>query len=125
MNEHETLERLGEVIQSVISEEARLLKYWRDANPLVFEDKVLRAWGALQSARLMNGAEFLKYYSLCRTGWPPVCSRAAGHARRAVCADPARVHCGAAGRALEPAERDTIRANMCREALRGMKPNIE
>ncbi len=126
VNEHETLERLGEVIQSVISEEARLLKYWRDANPLVFEDKVLRAWGALQSARLMNGAEFLKYYSLCRTGLASGLLKGGLDTLDELFAQtrPASI-AARQGRALEPAERDTIRANMCREALRGMKPNIE
>lgn len=119
INERETLDRLGEVIGSVISEEQRLLAYWRDANPLMFEDKIRRAKAILENARLMSGAEFLKLYSLCRTGI------AAGLLSGSVekldelfsRTRPATIAAGQ-GRLLEAQERDFIRADMCREALR-------
>ena len=118
VNERETLDRLKEVIQSVISEEERLLKYWYDANPVAFEDKIQRAWATLQSARLMSGAEFLKFYSLCRTGIVLGLLSGSLDTLDNLFAQtrPASI-AAREGKALEPVERDAIRANMCREAL--------
>lgn len=66
VNERETLDRLKEVIQSVISEEERLLKYWYDANPVAFETRSNALGRRCKARGLMSGAEFLKFYSLCQ-----------------------------------------------------------
>jgi len=118
--EQETVEQLEEATKRIIGmeEEARgvLVKKakWE------IEDKIWRAIGILDNARLLTSQEFMNLSSATRLGVVlGVVSRPASSVLNElmVLTQPSHLQC-IAGRALSAAERDELRANMVRERLK-------
>ena len=89
------------------------------------QDRIHRALGILQSARLLPTEEFMQYLSLVRMG------AARGVLETPietineliVIMQPATLN-AAQNEALEPGRRDALRAEAVRRALKGMNPNV-
>lgn len=114
--EQEILKNLSSVVSQIVSQERALLRRMRTNDRLKLEDKVYRALGTLQNARILSGQEAMSLLSDLRLGV------AAGLLRDStVCPlnellvnlQPGSLQ-GAAGRMLSPEERDRARADIAR-----------
>ncbi|HID94483.1 MAG TPA: protein arginine kinase [Candidatus Latescibacteria bacterium] len=122
--EHEIIEGLERIIREVVDQELKARGTLLKDAKLEIEDKVWRALGILENARLLTSQEFMNLSSATRLGYamdliafPEIkvlnelmVLTQPYHLQRLV------------GRSLRPSERDKIRANLVRERLRDDKP---
>ena len=67
-DENDLLERIIQLIEYLIEKERSAREYLLAKNPIVIEDKVFRALGVLQYARMISTLEFLELLSALRLG---------------------------------------------------------
>ena len=117
ISEQEAIDNLKGIAAQIIREERAGREQWRQ-NPR-FEDMVWRSLGLLRTARLLTGDEFMTLISNLRLGiavgvLPELSLDTAGGLIGDV---QSATLMAAAGRDLEPAERDALRAQIVRERL--------
>lgn len=117
ISEREAIDNLKGIAAQIIREERAGREQWQK-NPH-FEDMVWRSLGLLRTARLLTGDEFMALVSNLRLGIamgviPDIPLETAGTLINDV--QPATLM-AAAGRDMEPAERDALRARTVRERL--------
>lgn len=117
ISEREAIDNLKGIAAQIIREERAGREQWQK-NPH-FEDMVWRSLGLLRTARLLTGDEFMALVSNLRLGIamgviPDIPLETAGALINDV--QPATLM-AAAGRDMEPAERDALRARTVRERL--------
>ena len=117
ISEREAIDNLKGIAAQIIREERAGREQWKQ-NPH-FEDMVWRSLGLLRTARLLTGDEFMALMSNLRVGVamgviPGIPLETAGALINDV--QPATLM-AAAGRDMEPAERDALRARIVRERL--------
>ncbi|MCI9415071.1 MAG: protein arginine kinase [Clostridiales bacterium] len=117
ISEQEAIDNLKGIAAQIIREERAGREQWRQ-NPR-FEDMVWRSLGLLRTARLLTGDEFMTLISNLRLGiavgvLPELSLDTAGGLIGDV---QSATLMAAAGRDLEPAERDALRAQVVRERL--------
>lgn len=121
VSEAEILEKVTAAINQVIKMERTAVRELKEAYADALSDEVWRAYGVLKYARKLSTEEFMKLYSQVRFGMVlgmlPIADTAELRALF-VAAQPANIVRGC-GRELTPAERDTARAEVVREALKG------
>lgn len=115
ISEREAIDNLKGIAAQIIREERAGREQWKQ-NPH-FEDMVWRSLGLLRTARLLTGDEFMALMSNLRVGVamgviPGIPLETAGALINDV--QPATLM-AAAGRDMEPAERDALRARIVRE----------
>lgn len=118
ITEQEAMDNLKSIVNQIVKEE----RQYRAAlcESPVLEDRVFRALGLLQNARLLSGKEFMSLISSVRMG---VCLNVIKEidlnciSNLMVDAQAAAL-VGREGRDLDAAERDSRRATLVRETLR-------
>lgn len=121
LTENQAIENLSAIAGQLIGEEKRLREQMAEIP--AWRDKIARAAGILKSARLMSGSEAAELLSLARlgtalgllTGAEPGTLDGLG-----VAVQPATLMVRA-GKELEAAERDQLRADLLREALKDLR----
>ena len=117
ISEREAIDNLKGIAAQIIREERAGRAQWKQNTH--FEDMVWRSLGLLRTARLLTGDEFMALMSNLRVGVamgviPGIPLETAGALINDV--QPATLM-AAAGRDMEPAERDALRARIVRERL--------
>ncbi len=68
LSEEEIVARVGSVVEQILAREAEALAAFREKSPSVFENRVWRALGLLQNARLLSAEEGIALLSDLRLG---------------------------------------------------------
>ncbi|MHB1484356.1 MAG: protein arginine kinase [Saccharofermentanales bacterium] len=120
LNEEELISDIKKLIWQIMEQERAIRKQLYEKNPLYIEDKVYRALGILQNARILTNQEAVKLISDVRLG---VAIGIIGNVdeksfnKVMVSIGPASIQ-KVEGRIMEPIERDQARAKFIREALK-------
>ena len=118
VTEKEITERITKVASQIAAQEEKLLQKLYNARGISMEDKIMRSVGALKYARLLSADEFITLYSNIRIGTylkltdidTETLDKLYFSCRPATIASKY-------GKNLSAAERDKLRAALCREAL--------
>ena len=68
ISEEETLKKLADVVDMIIEKERHICKTLHDNSPVMFKDKVFRAFGILKNAYVMSTEEFMKHIPYVKMG---------------------------------------------------------
>lgn len=118
ITEQEAIENLRGIVAQIVREERTCREALKGT--VAFEDRVFRALGVLQNARLLSGSEFMSLISWVRAG----VALGTVESVSLDALDALFVEAGAgmlmesAGEDMDPAERDVLRAKTVRERLR-------
>ena len=120
LNEEELISDIKKLIQQIMDQERLIRKQLFDKNPLYIEDKVYRSLGILKNARMLTSDETVKMISDVRLGFAlgildDIDERSFNRIMATI--GPASVQ-KAAGKLMEPAERDRMRSMVVREVLK-------
>ncbi len=115
----EIIKRITEVATQIAAQEEKLLERLYKAQGIGMEDKIMRAYGTLKNARLLSAEEFISLYSNVRIGAylnlvdvaPESLDKLYFSCRPATVAS-------RHGKELSAVQRDKVRAEICREALK-------
>ncbi len=117
--EEAIIDRLHNVLTTIFRQEMNAREKLLEAEPVKLFDKIGRAYGLLQNARLVTSAEALNLLSLLRLGVDlggfPAALRLATN-RLIILSQPAHIQHASEGEA-DPAQRDILRAELLRQAL--------
>lgn len=119
LNEEELISDIKKLIQQIMEQEHVIRKQLYDKNPLFVEDKVYRSLGILKNARMLTTDETVKMISDVRFGVAlGILNGINEKSFNKIMASigPASVQ-KAAGRIMEPTERDRVRALVVRDEL--------
>lgn len=120
LNEEELISDIKKLIQQIMEQEHVIRKQLYDKNPLFVEDKVYRSLGILKNARMLTTDETVKMISDVRFGVAlGILNGINEKSFNKIMASigPASVQ-KAAGRIMEPTERDRVRALVVRDELK-------
>lgn len=120
LNEEELISDIKKLIQQIMEQERSLRKHLYEKNSVFIEDKVFRSLGILQNARILTSDEAVKLISDIRFGVALgiIEGIKEENLNRIMAAiGPASVQ-KAAGKVMEPAERDKTRAFVVRNLLK-------
>ncbi len=113
------IDRLHNVLTTVFRQEMNAREKLLEAEPVKLFDKIGRAYGLLQNARLVTSAEALNLLSLLRLGVDlggfPAALRLVTN-RLIILSQPAHIQ-HATDAEADPAQRDILRAELLRKAL--------
>ena len=68
ISEEDTIQKLSDVLKSVIEKEREARKFLMEKHSLTIEDRAFRALGTLRHARMLTTSEFMSLYSDVRLG---------------------------------------------------------
>lgn len=120
LNEEELISDIKKLIQQIMEQERLIRKQLYAKNPLFVEDKVYRSLGILRNARMLTTDETVKMISDVRVGAAlGILNGIDEKCFNKIMASigPASVQ-KAAGKIMEPAERDRMRSIVVREVLK-------
>ena len=120
LNEEELISDIKKLIQQIMDQERLIRRQLYEKNPLFIEDRVFRSLGLLRNARILTTDEAVKMISDARLGTAlgiqkEIDERSFNKIMASI--GPASVQ-KAAGKRMEPAERDRMRSAVVREILK-------
>jgi len=118
--EEQIIRRLSSVLASIVEHELNARARLLEKDPARLHDKIGRAYGILQNARLLTSGEAMNLLSLARLGADLDIFPAAARStidRLFIEAQPGHIQYAAQKTELDPAHRDTARATLVRDAL--------